>query len=581
MLPDLKDWTSCYDYVHTVIKQMNSCPICHLPLIYNEPVYLPDIDPPKFEEKSDYYWARIQQIMKEGAQIQNESYLFGQQRKPGDKGLLKTNGEKCHYVSKTMVPEISRPRLYETPAVIGLMRPEPQYYIAPPRRRIRNQHKLFDYNMAQLFPHGIAPHRLSRAGNFFQMSGTKYFLGCSDCNQCHTGHHQLSLIMDEAYKFNQTRTGMPKPANMYNMYTAMFDSMANYTEPFGINVTEERCNTWQIELWIHYCSIMFLAQHASEQNRKKYTKWGVYTYAFHYAHRDMGLCDFYMSQILAAILYCNYDIDVDFTWLHQSFLSNLALWAERNHLFISPKQSTHCLWRLVMGNKDTNQIFPVYTDVAYGPNKNHYNKDHTDLYWLHVDNPCTVGNLISKKITEFCETWLKYIGMVIDVGNARAGKTGYPATSNLDVSQFSPREQDIMKKLLEFYQDRTGIYEIVDELPSLKVTYDEVTDTTRTTVEKEASKLIMTQSSLDVIEGIFYTAFPSKPPTVQNNIWAATPFRDLPAFVNICYYNLFHLSIPRTRALLGAIPQPFLEDKWQRLKDMYYLLAAKQRTWAV
>jgi hypothetical protein len=234
-----------------------------------------------------------------------------------------------------------------------------------------------------------------------------------------------------------------------------------------------------------------------------------------------------------------------------------------------------------MGNKDTNQIFPVYTDVAYGPNKNHYNKDHTDLYWLHVDNPCTVGNLISKKITEFCETWLKYIGMVIDVGNARAGKTGYPATSNLDVSQFSPREQDIMKKLLEFYQDRTGIYEIVDELPSLKVTYDEVTDTTRTTVEKEASKLIMTQSSLDVIEGIFYTAFPSKPPTVQNNIWAATPFRDLPAFVNICYYNLFHLSIPRTRALLGAIPQPFLEDKWQRLKDMYYLLAAKQRTWAV
>lgn len=460
--PVLEGWTDNFDFVNTIILQRNSCPICHLPLLYSAP-YIKALDqtqsrwkralayasPNQWRKDADYYWAHIQYLMKSG--VENESNLYGIRLDKKEE----TNAQRCHYVSSTMVPELTRPVFYETPAVTCDMSPENGYYLKPNQPRTEAMHRLFNYDMQILFPNPIPPYRLARLSNFLSMTGTKWFLGCKDCNAMHTGHTQLRNIVKSVHAF-QWAEAEEGTSNMHNMYTLLFDCMAEYNVPGPphIVVDEYRAATWQVELWINYCSIMFMAQHASNVNREKLKTMGPNNYAFHYAHRDMGLCDFYMSQILAAILYCNHDIDVDFIWLHQNFLCQLAIWARKNNLFDEPTLSSHCLWRLVMGNPEVNvDVFPVYTDVANltdpaDPTKVTYADNHK--YWWDDPNYANFGRTVTQKVTEFSQTWLKYIGMVISTGNQRYGIP----TKGYDDTHFSARDNALLDDLFAFFNMR-------------------------------------------------------------------------------------------------------------------------------
>lgn len=411
------NWTKRQDWIRTLMKQGNSCPICHLPLMYDWPINHRG----RFEADTDYYWNITQQAMKKDED--NNTNLFGTYPDI-------VNAEKCHYVASTYIPEITRPMLYETPALAGYLVPDDGFYLFPDRRHER----VVQYDIHALIPRKTPARRLLRVNDFLSITGTRWFLGCKDCNVSHTGNHQVALMVNEMY-------GAPFQPNddaitsVASVYTLMFDCMNNGDNM--IQVDETRCDTWQIELWINYCLIMFLAQNKSNQNRIKFKeeKLSSWKYVFHYAHRDVGLCDFYMSQILAAILYARNDINCDFIWLHQNFLAILPIWAKRKGLFHGPENSYCSLWRLVMSEKTQDKFLPRAKDLAYDSGDS-YNDLKENVYWYNVSNVRVAAGNVMDKIIEFTKTWLGPIGDAIDERTFQLDYTGNKAALLLELRSF-------------------------------------------------------------------------------------------------------------------------------------------------
>jgi hypothetical protein len=398
--------TECADFVCTVMRQCNSCPVCHLPLVYGLPARTGNrITGYTYEQCSDLYWAQMQNVMKEG--VQSSAYYFG--TAPDAR-----NAQKCHFVASTLVPEITRPKLYETPARAGKLYPESGMYLFRTHARDRVQHQLVRYDLKALFRKGIPTHRLMRLSSYLSTMGTRWFLGCADCNVAHTGHWQLNAMVNTMYP-NMIAPGDPKYPDMCNMYTVLFDSLADYDkDKLCIQFTQHRCNYWQVEVWLTWCTIMFIAQHIKSQNHQRYLRNSAVYHIFHNAHKDMGLCDFYMSQIICIFLYAYFDIDVDFITLHQRFLVHLPQWAAQQGLFDTPSHSYRSLWRLVLGRQDANAYMSPRHDTKY--NGNTYDPMDPNNYWIDQTNMNLqhFSYFTVTKIVEFAFCWVPVIGTIID-----------------------------------------------------------------------------------------------------------------------------------------------------------------------
>ena len=386
-------FTEVQDFAEAIIRQRNSCPICHLPLCYGKPTK--DAHG-TYNTDPDTCWFHIQNVMK--FDIDDNSNLFG-------KCAVQTNVEKCHLVGTIMIPQITSLKLYTTPAKTVDMAPDRGYYLYPEKQRDSATHRFMRWDFGVL----CRDKTKFRMHEYLNTAGVHYFLACVDCNAAHTGHHQLQHMTKKIFG-KKTNT-----ARVFSMYTIMFDNMAdNFPRdgPPTITVTDERKKFWQTELWLNYCTIMFLAQQTKIDISSQGDRLGQDLYRFTFAHRDMGMCDFYMNQILSTILYMNFDIEIDFIWLHQNFLSFLPQWAKSANLFTAPKYDYNCTWRLVLGAPVGTGELCVRTDIS-------------SEYWIENLNHREIAVLLMERIHEFTTTWLIPIGRAITTPN------GTPLSVNL------------------------------------------------------------------------------------------------------------------------------------------------------
>jgi len=521
-------WTKRQDWMRTLIKQCNSCPICHLPLLYDWPTFNRGQD----IENADFWWYKAQQAMKEGERQSDN--LFGTNADT-------VNAEVCHYVASTYVPEITRPLLYETPASAGPLSPEDGYYLNPTLAR----QPLVTWDIRNIFTKPIPTRRHMRLSSMFSLTGTKWFLGCRDCNQNHTGNKQVEQITKEVLHLDFNPDNATQ--DVANIYTLLFDIMAKGNAE--INVTKERCETWHIELWINYCLIMFLAQHKSSEGRAKFkeapeTAW---TYAFHYGHRDVGLCDFYMSQMLAAILYANYDIDVDFIWLHQMFLAYLPRAAQNCMLFHAPTYSYKSLWRLVMGTPVDDGPLAEISDLSY-VSGDRYNTDE-NVYWLDVSNVRKAADLVMRRLTLFTHNWLESVGHMLDT---RGLKSTIPDSIPVKLSQYQHLENIAIYGTNQdnYYRLRTLTIHHRNGADSNPFLYQEI--------EKDPN--------LDTVEYVM-------------SHFSTTNFK------TFLYSNTMKLALARQRVAYQAIKATFppgtvdpIEKKWFRVIKAMEYICSKKRT---
>jgi hypothetical protein len=380
-----------HDYANTIIRQRNACPICHLPLCYG---LGGDI------QNSDSLWNDIQEIMK--INVPNNTLLFG-------KESTAVNAEVCHLVATTMIAEISKPLLYQTPVCTQpSFQPENGMYLYPAIQRTR---RLFSWNLRALFA-DPSIFRIARASEYLSLNGVNYFVACADCNMSHTGNHQIQSMISIMFNRHQAAH-----ADIFCMYTLMFDCMAdtfNVGNLPTINITAERAKTWQLELWLNYCTLMLMAQMHKHELSTKNGYMGDAKYRFLHAHRDMGMCDFYMNQILCLILYVRFDIEMDFIWLHQNFMVFIPEWAKasghyRTNIAVpgggQQNNDYSCMWRWVLGTPVNNSVRGVRVDLS-------------DPYWYVSRDFNAMGTFIVDRVTDFAAKWLYPIGLAIKVNNA-------------------------------------------------------------------------------------------------------------------------------------------------------------------
>jgi hypothetical protein len=198
----------------------------------------------------DNLWNMIQQVMKHA--VPDEINLYG-------KPASKVNAEKCHLVGTTMIPEITRPMLYQTPSVCNRrFHPERGFYMFPEKVRDAATYKLLRWDMKALFKNK-SPERMQRVRDYLSVMGVHYFIACADCNMAHTGKWQIYDIVKDMYNLDSKKQ---KPDDIFTIYTLIFDCMADdfSTQPPTINIDEERILHWQLEIWLNYCTLMFMAQ---------------------------------------------------------------------------------------------------------------------------------------------------------------------------------------------------------------------------------------------------------------------------------------------------------------------------------
>jgi hypothetical protein len=421
------------DRAMSIIRQRNSCPICHLPLCYGiaEP---PDGAAPT--RSSDWNWHMLQQVVKHVPPKLNDNdckTVYG-------RNANKVNAEKCHLVHHSMVPEITRPALFFTPllpAGTNVMYTDPGYYLfdAMPHTA------LFHWNMPEIVR--VASGDFRRSTEFLTTSGAHFFIACRDCNISHTGDAEMGWVFRQALGY-QLDTQIN---DVYIMYTLLFDCMADAPSlgpatPIRPVITYDamRAMRWQLELWMNYRAIMFLSQQAKSHEYGRAT----HRRMLHMAHKDMGLCDFYMSKMLAALLYAQFAIDIDFVWLHQNFLSLLAIWAKQEGVYHTTDIDFGCLWRWVMGTPASPAPLAPRTDpsVAAGGGGYQFIANNPDFYWVMVTDVPAAARRIQASVTEFAKSWLVPIGQCIQQEEARY--TAYEGT--LDATQ-----QPIARSLRRFF----------------------------------------------------------------------------------------------------------------------------------
>jgi hypothetical protein len=171
----------------------------------------------------------------------------------------------------------------------------------------------------------------------------------------------------------------------------------------------------------------------------------------------MGLLDFYISQMLAILLYSNFDIDVDFIWLHQNFLCHIPRWARDERLFVTPPHSYLCLWRMILGEYSANAFFPTIKDLAMTDDYGSYTRQKDNFYYWQGETNSAKGQHLQTKICQFFQSWLIPIGVAID---ARMLYTNNHPWLTL----FSADEQRKIVRLSNFFKQKHQHYQMLHDI---------------------------------------------------------------------------------------------------------------------
>ena len=435
------------DIANSIIRQCNSCPICHLPLRYGiaRPAADLPVSPRVVSPRSPRGAAtRLRQPPVEPAEaplspksdtLRKSARLAAARAElePHDlhaptadekwddlRNVLpfyaadpsRVNAEKCHLVGRTMIQEVTKPELYNTPAHTGFMYPEDGMYLNKSTRRQAHLHKIFQWDIPALFKKATTA-GLLRVQNFLTTTGTHYFIACNKCNAAHTGDDQLQQIFKSVF-----HGALKDDQDVFVLYTLIFDSMADCFDalPASIRIDKKRIKLWNVEIWLNYCGFMLIAQFFRHLYFYSLPIAGRYNHMIHNAHKDIGMCDFYLNQILAAILYVNYKIDIDFIWLHQNFLVHLPQWAKDKGYYKTADTHFNCMWRWVLGHPTTTQpqrhhFWPM---VDVGMSEGHLVHDPAtpNFYWMQ-GNATTLAKLIVDRVTLFARHGLPIIANAI------------------------------------------------------------------------------------------------------------------------------------------------------------------------
>lgn len=152
------------------------------------------------------------------------------------------------------------------------------------------------------------------------------------------------------------------------------------------------------------------------QCTKHMTKSHDQRYYLKYSMRDMGVLDFYMGQLIMAVLYARFAIPYDMTFLWHTTLCTLAFWAAQNNLLrynnnnIAEKQ--YLLWRWVMGDAD-NPATPMssYQELAFSGRLTTPSEGSIVYYfWVWSDD---MPAHLKSKFTIWVNTWIVPLGCAL------------------------------------------------------------------------------------------------------------------------------------------------------------------------
>jgi hypothetical protein len=127
----------------------------------------------------------------------------------------------------------------------------------------------------------------------------------------------------------------------------------------------------------------------------------------------------------------NFNIEIDFIWLHQNFFSFLPQWAKTNGRFNAENYDYNCTWRLVLGTPLGTDDFCIREDID-------------DEYYIGGMNHREIANLSIKRIHEFTKTWLMPIGRAITAADFTNTLQGYA----LNVRHLYESRIDVSKRVL-------------------------------------------------------------------------------------------------------------------------------------
>lgn len=378
------------DRAFSSIMQRNLCVICHLPLFYGS------LDHEWITVQ--YYWKlMLHKVGTDSSQdteannvTDTEFHIDSLRSRSPSYGTWYTecNAEKCHLINSCLTLEITPLNVFFSP--LRQISFNSSFYYKHPSGPIR----LIGFTQQEIFQmsfniHGeIKQKALLRLNDNFNTRGVLYFMACKDCNSAHTGEAAVRHLFLENYGL---RTNSAKYCLPVIMYTLLFDSLCDERRYITFD-DDDAFLTHKFRVWLHYAMLMFLAQQKQLTTRSNIGP----KYFAKNAHRDIGLCDFYMGQILGAILYANFEIRYDFTFLYQTCLCFLAYWAKQNQVYICTHEQ-RSLWRWVLSNSN---------DVLMSPRT-----DTNDTrFWAWDGN---FANIVRNRILNFTSTWIPAIGRAI------------------------------------------------------------------------------------------------------------------------------------------------------------------------
>lgn len=376
------------DKAKTFIRQRGVCLSCHLPLQWcREDV--------RWKNVREKWIAFIREVRGDQTLTVNE---YGRENQTN---ICTENMNRCHLINSCMTQEITKMNVFVTPPnVFTKVYCDKSFYVASPQSQATDCKILrFEPGQLQILTGNCNVVRLSQLSDYLTASGVNYFLACANCNRDHTGLSEVVNLFVSVYgqNLNQQEIGI---SNV--VYTLVFDCMKR---PFSqyIDVDDSRRVYWHFESWLYFVCIMFLAQNNDRgipnQNKDLYymTK----------SHIHMGVMDLYMSQIIATLLYANFDIPYDFAFLHQTCLSMLPFWAEKAQVLNTDiSDPMRCLWRWVLGtpkldNAGNLECMCDYDEIP--------NSDPGSEYVYRGP----IQNVFTLKLTQFYQCWVKPIGYAI------------------------------------------------------------------------------------------------------------------------------------------------------------------------
>lgn len=497
-----------------VVLQHNSCPVCGLPLMWKRSAPV----------GADMRWWEAQVLLR--------SLVVKTYRKVMSFGKISARDgvtATCfHFTDICLTRQLNKPLLYITPPR-GVFPTEPMFYLAPNARH----HRLFRVGEAGLMRmFRVEKPGFPRRARFFQeqlsIAGDRQMLSCAECN---SAYYVGKVLKDLGATLYGARRGLTID-NV--MYTILFDCMCVEDGDRAISVNRLREGTWQLQLWLLRSLVLLLAHNLRGTVNRTST---AYIKGFtRNCHTDIGLLDFLMSQILAAMIYAAYDIRVCFRELHQNYLLRLMPWLYREG-FATPTvvggvdmyPSSLCKW--VLGYVWTG---PPAPGLPSSPGAPRARSEHQDPYWIQITNTeqgiKTAADWIWARLMQFLDEWIPVLG------SALSNAAGTHVEQNLFAYWNVPGYARVMETIVN---EPVWVYgSLLDGM--------------------------IAEHSMDVLERAFRAKFP--PPAAIGR-YAATP-----QYRKMLYGALLHVVVPRmdyyaacTRANSTANPpHNWGEENWRK-----------------